>query len=156
MPSLVVNAAPGGADSSEEVLLPLDNLQHVIDTGDLDAGATLGCAAFLLVAVQGLPAVKGDKVGLWRDHSRASTLARSRFASEIPGSVAKSSTIAATVDTASGLLVPMTPLGPRLAHPTQYSPGIGALSVVVTTRPATFIIVNVFSSKGTPLSGTLR
>jgi len=55
---------------------------------------------------------------------------------------------AGAVSVASFLLVPITPLGPRLIHPATYTPG--------ATRPRSFGTVPVSSSKGTPGRATPR
>ena len=42
----------------------------------------------------------------------------------------------ATVSAASGLFVPITPVGPRLIHPPAYSPGSGCFESGSSTRPS--------------------
>ena len=69
---------------------------------------------------------------------------------------ATSSIIAVTVSTASGLLVPMTPLGPRLIQPATYKPGTGRDVAGSITRPFSFGITPQRSWNGTPGSGTPR
>ena len=67
-----------------------------------------------------------------------------------------SCSIAVTVSRASGLLVPMTPVAPRLIHPVVYSPTRGCLVSGSSTRPFSFRITPHRSWKGTPGSGTPR
>ena len=61
---------------------------------------------------------------------------------------ASSSRIRATVSAASFLLVPITPDGPRLIQPTQYSPG--------PTRPPSLAISPRSAFHGIPSSGRPR
>ncbi|CKR51257.1 Uncharacterised protein [Mycobacterium tuberculosis] len=51
---------------------------------------------------------------------------------------------------ASFLLVPITPVGPRLIHPTTYSLGLPLI------RPPTLGMVPLWSSNGSPGVGTPR
>ena len=62
----------------------------------------------------------------------------------------------ATVWAASGLLVPMTPVGPRLIQPAAYSPTTGCLVSGSRTRPCSFRITPQLSWNGTPGNGTPR
>ena len=59
-----------------------------------------------------------------------------------------------TVSCASGLLVPMIPLGPRLIQPATYSPSRGWPVSGSVTRPRSFGMVAVIGSKGTPGNAT--
>mmetsp|Transcript_411 Transcript_411/g.811 ORF Transcript_411/g.811 Transcript_411/m.811 type:complete len:376 (-) Transcript_411:558-1685(-) len=70
---------------------------------------------------------------------------------DTPESLSRSSQIALTVSLASGMFVPMMPVGPRLSHPATYSPGIteAALSSV-STRPPFDGTTALLLSKGTP------
>ena len=61
-----------------------------------------------------------------------------------------------TVSAASGLLVPMTPVGPRLIQPAVYSPTTGRFVSGSSTRPLTFRMTPQLSLNGTPGSGTPR
>src|SRR5271165_951819 len=71
----------------------------------------------------------------------ASTLASGHCAASAgaaaPGPPARSSNRHRTVSAASDLLVPMTPVGPRLSQPATYSPGRGTPSGP-RTRPWAF------------------
>src|SRR5213596_3641777 len=69
---------------------------------------------------------------------------------------ARSSIMHATVWAASGLLVPMTPVGPRLIQPAAYSPRTGRLVSGSRTLPLSFRMTPQLSLKGTPGSGTPR
>ena len=62
----------------------------------------------------------------------------------------------ATVSAASGLLVPMTPVGPRLIHPAVYCPTSGCFVCGSRTRPLSLRMTAQSSLKGTPGSGTPR
>jgi len=56
---------------------------------------------------------------------------------------------------ASGLLVPITPVGPRLIQPATYSPTTGSWSRAGSmTRPSTLGMRPDHASNGTPASGT--
>ena len=59
-----------------------------------------------------------------------------------------------TVSTASDLLVPITPVGPRLIQPVTYSPAEKSPSRI--TRPSACGTRPVLSSNGTPGNGTPR
>ena len=59
-----------------------------------------------------------------------------------------------TVSSASGLLVPITPVGPRLIQPAVYSPTTGCFVSGWRTRPLSFRITPQLSWKGTSGSGT--
>src|ERR1700758_249713 len=69
------------------------------------------------------------------------------------GPPARSASSAWTVSAASALLVPITPVGPRLSQPATYSPGSGS-PVSDRTRPLALGTVYVLVSNGTPGSGT--
>src|SRR5215471_3634040 len=71
-----------------------------------------------------------------------------------PGPPARSSSRQRTVSAASDLLVPITPVGPRLSQPATYSPGSGAPSSP-RTRPWALGTTEARVSNGTPGSGTL-
>ena len=62
----------------------------------------------------------------------------------------------ATVSAASGLLVPMTPVGPRLIQPAVYCPTSGCLVCGSSTRPLSLRMTPQSSLNGTPGSGTPR
>src|ERR1700686_4958357 len=80
--------------------------------------------------------------------------ARGSGTSPSPGPPARSASRHRTVSAASDLLVPITPVGPRLSQPATYSPGSGAPSGP-RTRPSSFGTTEARSSNGTPGSGTL-
>src|SRR5207245_10351371 len=62
--------------------------------------------------------------------------------------------MSATVSPASGLFVPITPLGPRLTQPAVYSPSRGRFVSGSSTRPLSLRITPERSSNGTPGSAT--
>ena len=66
----------------------------------------------------------------------------------------RSSTMSFTVAAASALLVPITPDGPRFAHPTTYSPGTAAAPSRSVTRPPSFGTIPRRSSKAMPGTGS--
>src|SRR5437667_29932 len=70
--------------------------------------------------------------------------------------LARSSIMPATVSAASGLLVPMTPVGPRLIQPAVYCPTSGCFVCGSSTRPFALRITPQSSLKGTPGTGTPR
>ena len=78
-----------------------------------------------------------------------------RRAREHRGSASRSSTRWRTVCAASLLLVPMTPVGPRLIQPTTYSRGFSA-PAASQMRPSTLGTTPLASSNGTSASGRLR
>src|SRR5437868_13596950 len=80
--------------------------------------------------------------------------ARGSGTSPSPGPPARSSSRQRTVSAASDLLVPITPVGPRLSQPATYSPGSGAPSSP-RTRPWALGTTEARGSNGTPGSGTL-
>jgi hypothetical protein len=73
-----------------------------------------------------------------------------------PSPVGMSVTIASAVDAESGLLFPIRPVGPRLAHPTTYSSATTSPVLGCTTCPAMLFTVEVAWSNGTPSIGTVR
>jgi ferredoxin/flavodoxin---NADP+ reductase len=73
----------------------------------------------------------------------ASTFDGSRYSSSMPSRVGRSSSIDSTVAAESGLLLPIKPVGPRLAHPTTYSPVTTSPVFGCTTRPAILLMVEV-------------
>ena len=100
--------------------------QHVIDRGELQARPAARLTVREFQRVEAPPVGVGDEERLACLHQRRAASA-SGCAGVKCAPCATSSSIAATVSTESGLLVPMTPLGPRLIQPDAYSP--------VTTRP---------------------
>ena len=59
-----------------------------------------------------------------------------------------------TVSWLSGLFVPMIPWGPRLIHPTTYSPSTGPPLAGSVMRPRSLGITPRIASNGIPGSGT--
>src|ERR1700729_505755 len=83
-----------------------------------------------------------------------SSPARGSGTSPGPGPPARSASSDLTVCAASDLLVPITPVGPRLSQPATYSPSSGAPSGP-STRPSAFGTIEARSSNGPPGSGPL-
>ena len=98
-------------------------LDHLVDAAELDARAALRLAGALLGGVDRLPAGEGDRVGLALGEQLLDRDWSTRLAGSGTRPASRSSKIESTVSWASFLLVPITPLGPRLIQPTAYWPG---------------------------------
>ena len=104
-------------------------------------GRPAALAERALVAVDRLPAVVGDELGLALAQQALDTPpgAGAGGCSAVDGRrcrEARSASIASTVSWASFLFVPITPEGPRLIQPTTYSPGERLAAVGVEHAPA--------------------
>ena len=134
----------------------LERVEHLLDAAELHPRrARRGRAALLLQQVDELPVLVGDEVAARRSPSRRSSTSREGHlllvrGARRPGRPRSMS----TVSWESGLLVPMIPCGPRLIHPTTYSPSTGAPVRGSMMRPASFGITPRMASKGMPGSGT--
>ena len=102
--------------------LPLDGVEQLLEARELDARAPVRLAEALLVAVDARPSPRSRRApaGARGRTPRAPRRRSARGRAARPA--ARSSSSRSTVSLASFLLVPITPLGPRLAQPTTYSP----------------------------------
>ena len=109
--------------------------QHVLDGGELQARAAAGLSVAALQRVETPPVRIGHGKRLARQEERFDRgSVRLRRVPVRPCS--RSATIEVTVSAESGLLVPMTPLGPRLIQPATYTPGTGFLISGPSPAPA--------------------
>ena len=133
----------------------VDHCHHGGYCGDLDTRTPLPSAASNLVLIQNLPILIRHII----DASLTQVCHNPRQVTQlvaIPCNVGTSASIASTVAAECGLLFPIKPVGPRLAHPTTYSPGTTSPVLGCTTCPAILLMVEVAWSNGTPSMGTVR
>ena len=113
-------------------------------------GRPCGSPSDFSTRVDRLPARVGDVVGLALGDQRLDRC-RVRIRRVLAaGRARRSSRIISTVSWASFLLVPITPVGPRLIQPTQYWPPTWSPSGSCRTRPPSLGITARRSSNGTP------
>ena len=113
--------------------------EHLREFRDLDAVSPARLPQPDLLGVQPQPRrpVDGPEVVLGEHVGEVVRVRASRG-----GSVGRSASTAAATSTASCLLVPITPVGPRRIQPVTYCPATGVPSASIT-RPATFGTVPV-------------
>src|ERR1700761_6486193 len=124
--------------------------EKLLQGRQLDPGSPVRLAGRTLKAVDGLPVRGGDELWLARSQPVGELVGMVGAEIRHPGGVSSGGQICDQVSTVSWesfLLVPITPVGPRLIQPTTYWLRLPA------TRPSALGMVPLLSSNGRPGGG---
>ena len=101
--------------------------EHLLDRAILHPRPPARLTLLLLQLIEAFPIGVGEVMARSAMRRAARTLPPVRLRGRKHPALARSSSMHVTDSTESGLLVPTTPLGPRLIQPEVYSPTTGCL-----------------------------